>query len=594
MSDSDTNDINLQSLQQYDWTQNTIEHIINFIENGILPEDMNARQKRRFKSNFKDNFIIKNTNGETYLYYEPLNLRVVPSDNEELKNKILLQLYETPEAIGKGQNNFHQLVLQKYLGIKRTDVINFLKLQPEYQMVQNKPRQVTKSLQPQHPLHYVAIDIVDMDYLSIKKDNKPFKYILSLLDLYTNFAWFVGMKKKDASSVLEAFKSVLTYNLRFHDEETQRRMREENLYDYPKVIVSDEGGEFEGEFLEFLREKKIKSKTTSSYSPQSNIEALNGVLRNLLRANFIRNNKLIWKPYLEDLMKSKNSNRDERTGQTPEKMMKIYFNNSREPNTRKIIIKSKNRMENKTRKMNNKIERFKNQTLEKGDYVRVKLANFQSYVRNKIKSGNMKKLVVRFTPEVYKVDKVIPSNKVGDLPRYTLKTKNGIKIKNDDSKVRVFKGVDLLKVPKDTKETSLTLKSANMLNYPNGKKDEFENSDTLRDLRIIRRRTMKKQTNPTGSSSRTRKVKPIDEYGSSEWKKILINKEFNDEGIRWVIVNVLHDREADVFMAIYIKKGERNIIRNRERTPLKEVFDLARKSEETWVLPEYYEGRKIG
>ena len=39
-------------------------------------------------------------------------------------------------------------------------------------------------------------------------------------------------------------------------------------------------------------------------------------------------------------------------------------------------------------------------------------------------------------------------------------------------------------------------------------------------------------------------------------------------------------------MAIYIPKGEKNVAKNRERTPLKEIFQLA-ESTEDWVKPEY-------
>ena len=36
----------------------------------------------------------------------------------------------------------------------------------------------------------------------------------------------------------------------------------------------------------------------------------------------------------------------------------------------------------------------------------------------------------------------------------------------------------------------------------------------------------------------------------------------------------------------YIPKGEKNVAKNTERTPLKEIFQLA-ESTEDWVKPEY-------
>ena len=80
------------------------------------------------------------------LIYKPLNLIAIPSNNEKMKNKVLEQVYKSPQSLAKGINNFHQLVLQKYLGIKRKDVIEFLKKQPAYQMYQSSPRNVNRAL----------------------------------------------------------------------------------------------------------------------------------------------------------------------------------------------------------------------------------------------------------------------------------------------------------------------------------------------------------------------------------------------------------------------------------------------------------------
>ena len=92
-------------------------------------------------------------------------------------------------------------------------------------------------------------------------------------------------------------------------------MRQKNLYDYPVVILSDEGSEFSIQFEDFLRVHGIKKRTTESYTPKPSVEATNNVLRSLLRAQLIDSGALHWKSHLEDLMRSKSSNRDLVTGQ---------------------------------------------------------------------------------------------------------------------------------------------------------------------------------------------------------------------------------------------------------------------------------------
>ena len=139
----------LSKLQQYNYTDENIGNIMNFIQTKTLPSKLNARQRKSFVEKFGKDFVVE----KNMLIYKPLNLIAIPSNNEKMKTKILQQIYRSPEALGKGQNNFHQLVLQKYLGIKRKDVIEFLKRQPTYQMYQSSPRNVNRALKATKPFN---------------------------------------------------------------------------------------------------------------------------------------------------------------------------------------------------------------------------------------------------------------------------------------------------------------------------------------------------------------------------------------------------------------------------------------------------------
>ena len=122
----------------------------------------------------------------------------------------------------------------------------------------------------------------------------------------------------------------------------------------------------------------------------------------------------------------------------------------------------------KRQKYANKTRRCKNQSLNTGDFVRVKLANFQPGIRSLVKSGETKKIFVRFSPEVYIVEKVIQvqRNNFG-LPLYILKDSQNRIILNASGKKRIFQGSDLLKVPGPggiERKPHLTLKQVNKLN----------------------------------------------------------------------------------------------------------------------------------
>ena len=199
----------IKSLQQYDWTQTSIDRIIHYIKTKELPKGFALRQRNRFEEKFGEDFIV----AKGKLIYQPLGLEVVPSDNEKAKQDVLNKVFNSPQAIGKGQNNSHQLVLQRHLGIKKDDVIKFLKSKPEYQMFQSSPRNVSRALRANKPLQMVAVDLVDVENLYNKRENKPYKYIFSAVDLHTGFTWYFPMRNKEASSTTQTILKWKNYSM---------------------------------------------------------------------------------------------------------------------------------------------------------------------------------------------------------------------------------------------------------------------------------------------------------------------------------------------------------------------------------------------
>ena len=98
-----------------------------------------------------------------------------------------------------------------------------------------------------------------------------------------NFSYGVLMKKHEASHSVKSLKKIFEYNLRFRDSATCEDMIANKQYDSPHVLISDQGSEFKSEFQEFFNKKLQKS-----YTPQPYIEAVNGVLRNIIPSHVIR------------------------------------------------------------------------------------------------------------------------------------------------------------------------------------------------------------------------------------------------------------------------------------------------------------------
>ena len=54
----------------------------------------------------------------------------------------------------------------------------------------------------------LSVDLVDMQSLS--KYNKEMKYLLCAIDLFSKYAWFVPVKDKKGTSIVNAFKKIIS------------------------------------------------------------------------------------------------------------------------------------------------------------------------------------------------------------------------------------------------------------------------------------------------------------------------------------------------------------------------------------------------
>ena len=81
---------------------------------------------------------------------------------------------------------------------------------------------------------------------SLSKFNKGFKYLLCAIDLFSKYAWVVPIKDKKGTSIVNAFKKIIS--------EEQRK---------PNKIWVDLGGEFYNQsFKDFLKINNIEMYST--------------------------------------------------------------------------------------------------------------------------------------------------------------------------------------------------------------------------------------------------------------------------------------------------------------------------------------------
>jgi transposase InsO family protein len=188
----------------------------------------------------------------------------------------------------------------------------------------------------------------------------------------------------------------------------------------PHILQSDNGGEFKNyQTKAWLKDNNIKPVYSLPYSPESNglIENFNKQLRKMMRDIFIRNNNLNWIDYLQDMINSKNESYNSTIKSKPNLIWNpdsFYDNVKNKRNRRAYDYMSiqpeqirAHTIQNIKEKAKKQIERTKIDELNVGDHVRVKMSALYSELRKAIKQGNKKHINVTYTPEIYRVFKVI-------------------------------------------------------------------------------------------------------------------------------------------------------------------------------------------
>ena len=207
-----------------------------------------------------------------------------------------------------------------------------------------------------------SIDLIDRS--SLLKYNKNYKFIFTIIDNHTKYAWAIPLKDKSGKSTTTALKSLI--------EKTKRK---------PDKIWSDRGKEFYNKtFLDFLKQNEIQIYSTNSDLKAVFVERFNRTLLDLIKKPMYIEGKACWLNHLDTVMEKYNNRVHGTTKMTPFEMV---------TNTNKIINIKINK--------NEKIPKF-----QVGDYVRV------PDKRNLYSKG----YTTNWNRELFKIHKINPTNPV--------------------------------------------------------------------------------------------------------------------------------------------------------------------------------------
>jgi transposase InsO family protein len=367
---------------------------------------------------YKDYAYIDN-----HLIYKPLNLIVVKKSDID---KTLQTLYNDEFILnGKSVLSVYKYIITKYMNITRNDVQDFLNKQHEYKLISKSYNHVRKPITEKAPNRRWQIDLIDLGE-NIAASNYGRRYIVNVVDVFSRYSWirFIGIKS--ATVVLDALIDIL------------HEINDENDIElFPNVIQSDNGGEFMGEFDEYLQEKGIKHIINDTYTPTQNaiVERSNKQLRELIKAMMIKKRSKRIYNFIPDIQESKNN--------TYIKSLKASPKDLWEPNKDIISVRDlpKTIAESDPKQLHkymmlqniiNKNEEYKQlDNYKLNDLVYVKMSVIFSSIRKMIKKGLSKNIVVVYAPIQFRIYRVIESRKPTTRTRYYLmNTENDVILSN--------------------------------------------------------------------------------------------------------------------------------------------------------------------
>lgn len=372
--------------------------------------------------------------------------RVVVKDADRLD--ILKNLYDTPDGVSKGVINFYKLAISKYINITRDNIREFLKSQANYQMTRTITHRTNKPIVAEAPNLIWAIDLVDVS--NYQGHNDFFLYLFVCVDVFSRKIWIEKMRKRGGRQTTNALKAIITRS-----------------GISPNTIMSDNGTEFKGEFSNFCKEQGIKQSLSRTYSPQANglVERANQDIRKIMRGFMVKNGDLNWTRVLRNIEENKNGTYNQNIKATANE---IWSPDKEKPDLRISSDDKKTVAQQETRRrVEKEIEKFKDvDNFEKGEVVRVKMSSLFSGVRKLVKTKLTKQIVVSYSPEVFKIEKVvIPRKSQLARRKYYLENRDEMVITTSTGNRKPFYASELIRAGETS--TNMTMVKALRLNKVN-------------------------------------------------------------------------------------------------------------------------------
>jgi hypothetical protein len=276
--------------------------------------------------------------------------------------------------------------------------------------------------------------------------NKNFNFILNVIDVFSRKLWLEPLKQQTSLLTKNAFMRIIN-----------------RAGISPKYLISDNGTEFKGEFANYCERHDIQQRLNRAYSPQANgiVERANLEVRKLMKQIFIDHENNVWINDIRTIEDVRNNTFTSSINNIPNKIWVANkepvitvdnFHNATKQQSEQNLA-SRTILKNVKKKINE----FKDNEFEEGDSVRLRMDEIFKNVKNLVKQGDTKNIIITYSPSIFTIyKKIIPKKGLLERCRYILQANNGrlLLTKTGGKPRQVYANV-LIKVdPNDTTDIS--------------------------------------------------------------------------------------------------------------------------------------------
>ena len=290
-----------KQMNHISWTPQSYTAAVRYLTYSTVPDYTPGRLSRFLKR------VRLLTLQHQRLYYKGRLL--VPTDRVD---EVLTQLYRDPSTSVNSRDRFYETVAERYAGISRRRVQKFLLSQESYQLhLPVRRRRVVKPIIVTHVNQRWQVDTTYMPaHLAFWNDG--YRYILTVVDLYSKHAWAFPMKRYTSATVASHLRSLF------------------DTVAVPSVLQTDRGVEFQEAVQRLIqRYPGLRHVQSLPYRPTSQgaVESFNKTLKRRLFHWLDIYHTKTWVDLLPKVLEGYNSTRHSTTGYKP---YQVYYSDDPE------------------------------------------------------------------------------------------------------------------------------------------------------------------------------------------------------------------------------------------------------------------------